>query len=209
MRRKAILLFLLLCPLGSGCGLFGTGARNLWYEANLIKTSRYERLCLDRMAHQAWEEVKGSCPQYANSVDYACGFKEGFVDYLYAGGNGEPPAMPPKRYLRFREQKAHGCEALLAWYAGYRHGAAVAMASGLRQRLLIPLPPPPGPSLPPPLPPLPPTGSIVAAPLPQEAGPSPYLPILPMPAKLLPEAPAGEDPAEATSGGKMTSEDQP
>lgn len=195
MRRKAILLFLLLCPLGSGCGLFGTGARNLWYEANLIKTSRYERLCLDRMAHRAWEEVKGSCPQYANSVDYACGFKEGFVDYLYAGGNGEPPALPPKRYLRFHEQKAHGCEALLDWYAGFRHGASVAMANGLRQRLLIPLPPPPVP--------------LAAAAAPPLAKPSLPLSTLPMPTKQTPEAPAPENPAESARGDEAAKEDQP
>jgi hypothetical protein len=186
MRREAAFLVLLLGPLCTGCdGLFHIGTRNLLYEANLIKDSQIERLAFRKLAKQAWAEVQGNCPQHF-SADYACGFQDGFVDYLYAGGCGEPTTQLPKRYLRFHEQKTHGCQGLLDWYAGFRHGAAVAHHSGLRKSLVIALPPPPAPH---PLPPAPPP--LVGAVGPQ-SGPHLDPANLPMPKKDEPQAPSKE-----------------
>jgi hypothetical protein len=192
MRREAAILVLVLLPLSSGCaGLFRTGTRNLIYEANLVKDSEIEKHYFAHLADQAWANVQGNCPQQNHSPDYACGFKDGFVDYLYAGGNGEPPALVPKRYLHFREQKARGSQGLLDWYAGFRHGASVAHASGFRKALVIALPPPP---MPPPAPPLP--GPVLGENMPP-VNPS----VLPMPRSqpaqdAKPVKPAGKAPPD-------------
>jgi hypothetical protein len=144
MRSKTVSLVLLLCPLAAGCGnLFTTGTRNLLYEANLIKDNRFEHIHDEHLAHQAWRDVVRANPEHAYSTDYACGFKAGFVDYLYAGGSGEPPALPPKRYRRYHGMSPEGCQGLLDWFAGFRHGAAEARQSGLRRLMVVPLPPPP------------------------------------------------------------------
>ena len=151
MRREAAYIVLLLCPLSGGCAdLFHIGTRNLLYEAHLEKDSQIEQLYFRHLAQQAWADLQANCPGKNHSTDYVCGFRDGYVDYLYAGGNGEPPALLPKRYLRFREQRNHGCQGLMDWYAGFRHGAAVAFDSGIRKSLVIALPQPPAPPPPPP-----------------------------------------------------------
>lgn len=162
---------LLLCPFASGCGLFSIGARNLYNEAKLVRDSRFEEIRYACLAHQAWERVKASCPPQTYSADYAAGFHAGFADYLYAGGCGEPPGIPPKRYRHFHAESPQGAKALQDWYAGFRHGAAVAKESGLRQFVLVPLPPP---VVPQPHPPLVPSGipSFVPAADPSAEAPS-------------------------------------
>ncbi len=142
MRSKIAVIVVLLCPFSTGCGLFSIGTRNLLYEANLIKDSRIEKIHYARLAHQAWADVRRACPESAYSSDYAYGFHCGFVDYLYAGGSGEPPAVPPKHYLRYHVHGSKGCEGVMDWYAGFRHGTAVARESGLRRLVVLSLPMP-------------------------------------------------------------------
>src|SRR5262249_20791963 len=86
-------------------------------------------------ASEAWREVALSG---AYSSDYADGFKEGFAEYLYQGGNGEPPVMAPPRYRRIGYQTAEGHRAVEDWFAGYRHGASEAGARGWRQWIVGP-----------------------------------------------------------------------
>ena len=176
MGRGAVWLMFLLLPLSTGCsGLFRIGTRNLLYEARLVRDSRMERFCFARLAEKAWKDIRRSCPQQNDSTDYACGFKAGFVDYLYAGGNVEPPAFVPKRYLTFHEQKTHGCQGLMDWYAGFRHGAAVAQESGIRQSYLIALPLPPG------SPPMAPPVAFIPGPVLEDSKQPDRTPLLPMP----------------------------
>src|SRR5205807_2557372 len=68
-----------------------------------------------------------------HSEDYAQGFKDGYAEYLYRGGDGEPPLLPPKRYRHVRYQTPQGYMAAEDWFAGYRHGAAVAHHTGARR----------------------------------------------------------------------------
>lgn len=150
MRSRYAFAVFLLCPFASGCGLFTIGARNLYNEAKVIRDSRFEKIRYACLAHEAWQKVKDSCPGHPYSADYGEGFEAGFSDYLYAGGCGEPPGLPPKRYRHFHAESPRGAEALQQWYEGFRHGAAAAKESGLRQFVLVSLPPPPHPPLPPP-----------------------------------------------------------
>lgn len=151
MTSRMALIVLLLCPLGSGCaGLFRLGAGNLINEAKLIRDNRFEQIRYSCLAREAWQNVKASCPTQAYSDDYGQGFQVGFADYLYAGGTGEPPAMPPRRYRHFHAESPQGAQARQDWYEGFRHGAFMAKKSGLRQFVVVSLPPPPAPPPPPP-----------------------------------------------------------
>src|SRR5262245_28925346 len=53
------------------------------------------------------------------------------------------PPVPPNRYRRKRYMTPEGVAAVEDWYAGFRHGAATAMASGLRNLVVIPVQCPP------------------------------------------------------------------
>jgi hypothetical protein len=158
----------LLCPFASGCGLFYIGARNLCNEAKLIRDSRCEEIRYAYLAHEAWEHVKASSPLHTYSPDYVAGFHAGFADYLYAGGCGDPPAMPPKHYRHFHAESPRGAKALQDWYGGFRHATTVAKESGLRQFVIVSLAPPATPQLPPLPPPIVPLPSIPAAGPPSE-----------------------------------------
>ena len=54
-----------------------------------------------------------------------------------------PRCPPPNRYRRKEYMTPEGAAAIEEWYAGFRHGAATAMASGLRNLVVIPVQCPP------------------------------------------------------------------
>ena len=148
------------------------------------------------------ETVESPPPRY--SADYAKGFKDGFADYLYAGGTGEPPPLPPRHYWKMRYETPEGHRAMEDWFAGFRHGAGVAQASGYREWVTLPssLPPADVPGqhtttllksegtgappsemmLPPPRPVLPPQGGPASPPsVPREPPSEPSRPLPPGP----------------------------
>jgi hypothetical protein len=90
-----------------------------------------------RWAAEAWVRTQSDGPG-PFSPAYACGFKEGFVDYLDAGGSGEPPPLPPRKYWSAGYETAAGQAAIRDWFAGFRHGAAVAGQSGARRCTTVP-----------------------------------------------------------------------
>jgi hypothetical protein len=144
MRRNVLLLAIALGTASAGCGSFWENtARNLT-EAPIygIDTHRITQRN-DRLAREAWAEVSQANPKHAFSPDYADGFIEGYADYLESGGNGQPPAVPPYRYRLSRYQTPEGVRAIEDWYAGFKHGAAVAQASGLREVIVLRLSAPP------------------------------------------------------------------
>jgi len=91
---------------------------------------------------EAWKHIQ-EMDDHPYSEDYVCGFISGYVDYLDAGGNGEPPAMPPDRYQSFKYKSPQGQKAILDWFAGFRHGAGMARESGMRELIVLPLSLPP------------------------------------------------------------------
>jgi hypothetical protein len=92
-----------------------------------------------KYAVAAYRQVCKLAPDGALSAHYRDGFLEGYIDYLDAGGNGEPPAMGPFRYQMHEYQTIEGRIALRDWFAGFRHGASVAKASGFREMILVPV----------------------------------------------------------------------
>ncbi len=138
---------------GTGCVFTGAESGQYYFLANSFRNlgewpiwgsaecRRATRDC--RRAKEAWQEAQAACPDQAFSKDYGEGFVAGFRDYLDAGGNGEPPPVPPFRYRLARYDSPEGHQAIEDWYAGFRHGVAAARASGLRELNVIPLSAPP------------------------------------------------------------------
>jgi len=180
-----------LCLLGPGCDLAGTAAHNVIAEFHQAAEDHHEHARNRRIARQAWDEFCGAHGGQPFSDDYADGFQQGFADYLYAGGNGEPPPLPPRQYWKARYQTPEGYQAMEDWFAGFRSGAAAAQQSGYRQYVTLPSSlagPPPGPLVP---------GSAPEVQPVQEVAPPPDKrePVLPDP-KPVTRAPKAAAPAD-------------
>jgi hypothetical protein len=210
MRLNRFSTIVALCAVTSGCSPIINGIRTLIIEpfqyCNSFDT--VEELARDRkLADAAWKRIICADGRRAYSDDYAKGFRRGYVDYLYAGGNGLPPPVPPREYWRVGYETPEGHQAIEDWFAGFRHGASVAMESGYRQFVVVPASAPYTPPVPPPiysgaaLQPIatPALQPPVDVPLPE--APAPVLPPprkipepVPMPAPVLPPATKPSDP---------------
>jgi hypothetical protein len=129
-----------LCAACAGCGPVAHVVQTVIIEP--VEYSRRGAECVEcrrnqKLAEAAWAKVEaGSSGFY--SPDYACGFKSGFADYLFAGGSGEPPPLPPRQYWRPKYETVQGQQAIRDWFAGYRVGVASAWSSGYRQLVTVP-----------------------------------------------------------------------
>jgi hypothetical protein len=128
-----------LCTLGAGCDICKYSKRNL-LEAPVDVRDNVLINCRDhQLAEAAWEEVQHTEPAHAYSVHYARGFKDGFADYVYAGGAATAPVMPPRRYRKAVYETPEGHQAIEDWFAGFHRGALAAQASGYRDLIVLPL----------------------------------------------------------------------
>lgn len=139
---RSLIVIAVLFP-GSGCLLL-TGARNLFVEP----IASYTLECLEAkrneaLAISAWKSVVEAHPDMEFSLHYAEGFRQGFVDYLNAGGTGAPPPLPPRKYWGVRYETPEGHAAMQDWFAGFRHGAETAAQSGYRNFVVLPTSVPP------------------------------------------------------------------
>jgi len=129
-----------LALLGIGLGLLGAGCSLVQTATGVISTrvkqswdECAERRRNARWAEEAWEQAESGSGGCTHSEDYADGFKAGFTDFLYEGGDGEPPPLPPGKYRALRYQTAEGYHDVEDWFAGFRHGAATAREGGQRR----------------------------------------------------------------------------
>jgi hypothetical protein len=143
MRGGSTLYILALGLLTPGCALICNGVRVAWQDlAETVDDCREHRRNRN-WAEAAWAEVSCVSAAEGHSVDYADGFKDGFTGYLDHGGEGEPPLVAPARYRRFRYQTSQGYHAIEDWFAGYRHGVAVARQTDSRRWITGPVGLPP------------------------------------------------------------------
>jgi hypothetical protein len=142
MRKTLALAIVGLCLLSGGCsGPITLAARTVviepihdWARAdNVIEHHRDYRL-----AEGTWRELVKADPDHVFSSDFVQGFKDGFADYVYAGGTGEPPPLPPRYYWKTRYETPQGHQAIADWFAGFRLGAELARESGYRELVMIP-----------------------------------------------------------------------
>ena len=198
MKMKLTLGILGLCILSQGCGPIPLATRTLVIEPihycfttdNILEMHRNSKL-----AEESWETITNAAPGHKYSPDYADGFKEGFADYLYAGGTGEPPPLPPRRYFRSNYETPQGHQAIEDWFDGYRHGAAMAQQSGYRQWVTNPSSVPARVA----------SDQVPPSVVPESIGVPPSEPVLPQPRKVVPppqgvnkDHPGGGRPADTS-----------
>jgi hypothetical protein len=185
-----------LSLLSGGCGPITLGIRTVLIEPIhdwAVTDNLSERQHDYRLAEETWKAIVQADPSHAYAPDFVQGFKDGFADYLYAGGNGEPPPLPPRYYWKARYETPQGHQAVAEWFAGFRMGAELARESGYREWVLIP-------------------SSVLRTEadglslyptMPVNTPPPPSEPLLPAPRKLVPatspqpHSPDGEPPAAA------------
>ncbi|HTU18412.1 MAG TPA: hypothetical protein VMG10_10165 [Gemmataceae bacterium] len=117
----------------TGCALFTDTSRNIGVGLLRSHEAKREWRRDYRWAERAWAENCAAAGANARSQAYAIGFKDGFAEYLFRGGNGEPPLVAPLRFRRLCKQTPRGYQAIDDWFMGYRHGASVARTSGARE----------------------------------------------------------------------------
>jgi hypothetical protein len=125
----------------SGCSVWQDAGRTMLREPAEYawKLDRKRSLGVYRQwADEAWAMQSGSCAEVGSVDDYALGFRDGFVDYVYAGGEGEPPPVPPRKFWNIGWRKDQNDAAAYEWFAGYRHGAQAAREGGYRERGVVP-----------------------------------------------------------------------
>ena len=133
MRPALALALFGLSFLCSGCALFEDASRNLFVAVATPIETHKEIARNKKWADTAWQKTCMNSGPRQFSSDYAQGFKDGYAEYLFRGGDGEPPLMAPLHYRHLRYQTPQGYLAVEDWFAGYRHGAAVAHDTGARR----------------------------------------------------------------------------
>src|SRR5438105_8040426 len=190
MKPWFALVWFTLSMLGSGCALAQDATRNLVMSVKIPIEVHQEKARNRQWAEAAWLSACAA-EKTSHSGDYAHGFKDGYAEYLFHGGDGEVPLTPPLHYRNTRYQTPEGYAAIQDWFNGYRHGTMVARDSGARQWIT-------GPSalqsgL---------TNIIVPGPLPAQADP-PRLPQsadpMPLPEPRVPPAPQDQVRASASA----------
>jgi hypothetical protein len=124
-----------VCILFSGCTVWNNALRTTRFEPSLFshKHDRRRSMAVYRgWAEEAWQQEWQAVPELGDRPDYAQGFRDGFVDYTFAGGTGEPPAVPPRKLWNVLDRSEDGRQRAADWFAGYRHGAHVSREGGYR-----------------------------------------------------------------------------
>ena len=124
-----------LCILFTGCTVCENARRTVWTEPSAFywkKDKRRSMAVYSSWADAAWSEESQSCPDMMNRPDYRMGFHDGFVDFVWGGGTGEPPPVPPRKMWNVVFRSDEGHQLAEDWFAGYRHGARVARDGGYR-----------------------------------------------------------------------------
>ena len=132
MRFVAILLLLSSSLLGSGCALVEDGTRDICLSISAPIHELRERSRNEEWAETAWQQINETEAAASYSEDFAVGFKNGYAEYLFRGGDGEPPLVAPLSYRHVSYQTPAGYAAISDWFMGYRRGAATARAGGAR-----------------------------------------------------------------------------
>jgi hypothetical protein len=120
---------------GAGCALMASGVHNAINEPRLaLSERRFERTCR-RLAEEALSRRTDAA---SASSDFRDGYLDGYADYLRGGRTVAPPPVPPNRYARIAYHTPESLREVNEYTAGFEQGAADAVASGDRQRVVVP-----------------------------------------------------------------------
>jgi len=138
--RPMMIVFVLLNT--AGCSYVHYSIVNLYSAPVDCLNEACFRKRMHQQAREAWCEIAKTEGQNASKA-YVEGFEAGFVDYVDANGNGDPPATPPAHLRRKEVHQMSGPGEIEDWYAGFRRGAEEARARGLRENVVVPISRPP------------------------------------------------------------------
>lgn len=133
---RTLALLAAAVPILSGCTVLRVAHLVCIQEQELFCDKRDEKASLAAyrsLADEAWATHGDNCPEGCFAGDYAWGFREGFAQYVYAGGTGEPPAVPPRPYWQLDLRTPEGATSVQSWFEGYRFGARLAREGGYRK----------------------------------------------------------------------------
>ncbi len=143
MRWKSVALVGAAASLGPGnmgCHLFHLAARNVASETHVVATQHKIEHELKKQANEAWKAVRADYPRKAFSAEFREGFIDGYVDYLDRGGNGSMPAVPPGKLTRHPRYFTENGQCLVKdYFVGFKYGQEIAIATGKRQFMTVPV----------------------------------------------------------------------
>ncbi len=126
-----------LVPVLAGCGAFRHVPR-VTDETLPSQTRREIARDQRRDARDAWRAVTARHTGRVFTTAFSDGFLDGYADYLDRGEAAHPPAVPPTKYRSASDNNPDTTEhgAIRDYYAGFRYGSEVAVASGRQSALL-------------------------------------------------------------------------
>jgi len=140
MRWKTVALAGALGTTATGCNMFQDAARTLVNEPLVVHNQHAIKHDLRKQANAAWKEVRSQYPRRAFTSEFHEGFTDGYVDYLDRGGNGSIPAVPPVKYTRHKKYFTENGQCLVKdYFLGFKYGQDIAIATGKRQFLTVPV----------------------------------------------------------------------
>ncbi len=103
-----------------------TGCSSLWDQIDESIFSMRTRSA----AKRAWNSSARAYRGIEHDLDdFGRGFVAGYAA-VASGGDGCPPSLPPRRYWRTKYSTPCAKKLVVAWFDGYQHGAAAALADG-------------------------------------------------------------------------------
>jgi hypothetical protein len=140
MRWKSVALAGAIGAGGFGCSIAETATRNIVNEPLLTHSEIAVTRDLRHEAKATWREIRKQYPRRAFTAEFHEGFLDGYVDYLDKGGNGSLPAVPPSKYVRHKKYFTENGQCLLKdYFLGFKYGQEIAIATGKRQFLTVPV----------------------------------------------------------------------
>ena len=141
MRIKRLVCVVGLCTVFAGCSMYESGVRTMVTDP--CSYCIHDQEHLRSKATIAWPRRSGAKSRRtarANSFPAIMrGASRTVLLIIWTREEpGEPPALPPRDYWNEHHAYPEGRQAIQDWFAGFRHGAAVARASGCRQYAVIP-----------------------------------------------------------------------
>ena len=140
MRWKRVAWAGCLAPLFGGCLSVYHPHHDAVAEGIVAQSERGIALEIRKKASVAWIAVRCEFPRKVFTPEFRDGFLDGYTDYLDRGGDAQPPAVPPRRYTQNKKYfTPEGHLLVRDYFLGFKYGADVAVATGQRQYLTVPV----------------------------------------------------------------------
>ncbi len=140
-RIGCVFILLMCCATGcqTGCSRFGVGVGRWWSSTSFCRPNTFDlgmdnwkvRQSAKAMAHRSLRQFRRQSG-FKPSCHFCEGFECAYID-MAQGGSGATPAIPPRRYWNCEYRSGEGYARADEWFEGYRIGAGMAEADGLKR----------------------------------------------------------------------------